>query len=399
MISAVYSKTKLMHINLENLVELFYSESRLFDFEGKLFVRLENNKQSTANYQECLCRLRGNLLLIGQIISSPKANTSHLAISLVILNKFEIKLCEEAKHYEFCIHLNKSANFEKYYFICNTNTERDKWIQSIYLASFDFLKSVQRALKDKLNEKQENEIKLKSCNQIVTIQASPTLQPNRFLLVKCDSLLLSSAIDLFVFVKVYYRKLYLDQRWTYLASTELIQSQSPQFSSRINLPSHPLIELKFELFKVIEPELDTSFLAAFAYFLISSTNKCPSHYQVPLVGLDHNQPIGLLLFSLIIESRSQIRKSISLVELATTNKSLGSSKFFKVFKRSSSSFDMNLETETQHNRQAGTANFDIFFNTLHKKFSFHVLPDRSDLTIEEFMSESKFVFLIPQILM
>lgn len=393
-----------MHVNADHLVELFYSESQLFDREGRLFVRAESKQAIARHYQKCICRLRGNLLLIADVSSSH--SISEESICLIVLNNFEIKLCEESKNYEFCIHLNlKSAQFlEKYYFICNSRSERDKWIESIYLASFNFLKSIYRTLCDDYEKKQEREITPNSVSQSAeNVQSNRLNQSNGFLVIRCDNLLCTPTIDPFVYVKVFYRRLYIDLCWHYLGSTEVIQSKSPQFNCAINLPLLELaiFELKFELYHVLEQEFDTSFLSAFTYFQFPRALTCHNCcFALHLFSLDNSHSNGSLSFTLFGNRlKSKLRKRLSLKEFCLQRKNFALQ--LKPINRQASQSLPNLvmNTENEFHNAVNSSEFNVFSNPITKSFSFKAYSNSADLILEEYMAESKFVFLIPQILM
>ena len=429
-----------MYVNTNHLIELFYSESQLFDLEGKLFVRTELNKQkqpssttttttTTGNYQKCFCRLRGNLLLIADI-STFINSISNLSICLVILNNFQIKLTEVSAQDEFCITLNNNHNnksnqyVEKYYFICNSRSERDKWVENINLVSFNFLKPIYQVYSENFNKKRNNEIIFtKSFEVNVQLSTINSLNNNNnnnnlFILIKCNNLLITPTIDPFVYVKVFYRKLYIDQYWHYLGSTEVIQSKSPQFDCAINLPDQLVqqanlkLELKFELYNIVEQVFDTSYLAAYGYFIFyynkvfnNSNNNYNFCNKVKLCTLDNNNHLfkGILSFTVFRNhfGNNKLRKSFSLEEFPYSKLDFTAKTSNFQIKGSLPNLTMNCDNDQFYNMGSSFTDdpYNIFNNTICKKFLFKTHSNSSFIILEEFMSESKFVFLIPQILM
>lgn len=397
-----------MQVNTEHLVELFYSGSPLFDIEGRLFVQQVVSKQtSSRQFQECICRLRGNLLWICELggttapadSSSNKLNNDP-SIALVILNKFEIKLCEESKHYEFCLQLNKSANFiEKYNFICSSRSERDKWIESIYLASFEFLKSVHRALSDNFNDRRQIEVNVNSSrftsywnnSSSTSTTSSVTSSEGCFISIRCDNLLHQVTFEPLVSVKVYSRRLYIDCKWQYLACTEEIPSRSPHFARWIHVPlqRRTCVELKFEVYKAVNC-LGTAFLVAFAYCPLPRKEHFPNRFHLPLLAIDSNISVGYLSFTVHHPHQSlasNIRKCTSLETLLSFK---GTREITGQFQRGQSSLNLAMETEPLPPTDG---------KIYRRKFAFPVLSNKPELIIEETLEEVELSFKIPLILM
>ena len=380
-----------MQFDSDHLVQLFYSSSQLFDIEGRLFVQRVQSRQapSERQYQECFCRLRGNLLLIGENCTAQQApnldneGNSQLSIALVILNKFEIKLCDESKpKYEFCLHLHKSANFiEKYHFICASRSERDQWIQCLYFANFDILRSIHQALSDNFKEKLQNEVNLKyNYGSPLNLGSSEGC----FIRIKCDQLLHQVNIDPFVYVKVFARQLYIDRKWRYLARTEQIQSRSPLFASWIHVPypRNVNVQLKFEVYKSVD-FLDTAFLVALSYFILPNNSQCENQYRLPLLGINDKQSFGTLSFKAIHRSQpNPLNKCTSLETLQPP--------------RSDNQLAMSTSNLTALDSES------IIFNdgkVFRKEFAFQVLSGKPELIIEETLEEVDLSFKIPLILM
>ena len=547
--SSTSSSSTLLDVPLEHLEELFCSPARqaLFDLEGRLLVQRQSggrgqqqqqqpssavveslgqksNNKSSSHYRECLCRLRGNLLLIAEVkpgnnscgsgSSSCDNNNSHhpnqqqppqvitvfggaSGLALVLLHRFEIKLVEERtttnnnsahltttngptslqqqqqqQQYEFVLSVNNnngkvssSSASERYHFIAGSRAERDHWIQSIYLASFDFLRSIQRALRETLVEEKAKRSLLVAKSNFQTVQPFTRYRTNRFvnshhfyrhhhnhhqhlnfLTIHCTSsvsrqlLQQHSTVEPFLFVKVFARLRHVDRAWSYLARTEPVASRAPLFASRITLPSFfssscslnskevlPF-ELKFELIKSTDGELDNAFLVAYAYARkwpirqpssSELSSKGGGHrkkkaFSVALISVDGSlRVVGRLVFTLhqlrhssLVSGRpSRLRASRSLESLYLSASSCGGHHHH--LRRSSSSthliekaMDGGVNGHNDDGAVFGSSN--IFSNTLYKRFTFKV-PTSSganvDLLLEEFMSESKFAFSIPQILM
>ena len=379
-----------MHINAENIIELFHSKTFPCEKEGKLLVQCGNNDLLQKSYHECLCRLRGNLLLVAELNNS-LAKTDYI-VQLLVLNNFEIKLCDESKNYEFCIGLcNKhSSNQSKYYFICESRSERDKWIESIYLASFNFLIPFHKALIDQIIR--QNKTFLVDNNRIDTCHIGST---NQIITIKCDNIQCTSNFEPNLFVRVFYRRSYIDSTWNYLGTTEQIYSTSPNFCCGIGLPksSLSLIELKFELHNVLEKHFQSSYLLAFAYFHFNRNFIIDQklYFTIQLLSTVQYRSVGTLKFRIFKELYPKMPKSLSLNNLSSTEELILKNSNLK----STSSME-NLNEAIDSSRPC--LNNDLFTNTISKRFSFQS-RDSNQIVIEEFMSESKFSFLVPQILL
>lgn len=402
-----------MLVHGEHLIELFYADSQHFDIEGKLLVQRDQRKQQTKStwssssssssssvirrYQVCLCRLRGNILLVADICSSTKLIDLR-TLNVIILKNFDINLCEESNQFEFCIRLNpKNSHFtERYYFNFTSRNERDQWIQCIYLVSSPFLRSFKQALYEDLVRKQEANIEWNESLENVNTISTLNLEKDIFILVKCDNLRLGGCIEPLVYINVYCRRKYIDQLWQSLGKTELIESRSPQFKCGISLPAYPhsLIELKFELRTVIERRFDTSHLIAFAYFHLNghfnhSSNCKFNHHRLKVISVGSNKVVGLLSFQ-VHKRSNDIKKSLSLDNLTCLNKSIIS------LAKSTSNLVMDRTADPNGSNKKTNKIFD---NTISKRFVFKPFIHCQDLIIEESMSESKYAFLIPQTLL
>lgn len=358
---------------MENILELFHSKSSLFDREGRLLVQCGGGgyKDSQQEFRECVCRLKGNLLLLAEI---EKRKTNDLFIHLLVLNNFEVKLSADWKDFEFCIVLNHRnvQPSDKYFFCCESRSERDKWIESIYLASYNFLVPFHKAL----SEQYSKHLKPQKCEENLLVDST------RFMIIKCDNILCSVNFEPDLFVKVFFRRSFIDQCWRYLGHTETIASKSPQFSTGIRLPNFSPLEFKFELHNVIERQFDISFLFASAYFYLRSASDT-EYFRTKLVGTTKQNFVGSISFK-VAKTHPQVQRSLSLTVLNRPG---------HILKRSTSVPNMvTLINPT-------IVQNDLFNNTISRQFVFNVLQRKSSVMIEEQMSESKFVFLIPQILL
>ena len=157
-----------MLINVNELRCLSSADSVDFDKEGYLFVKQRNdrlfNQWKTESFIERFVRLKGNLLLIiatktinDSIDPNSTSNsTNDRCLHLIVLEEFSIKLIDESdKYYEFVIELNRNESIRSFHFATISHTERDEWIQTIHLSSFQYLRSLYKTLFKSIKEFKE----------------------------------------------------------------------------------------------------------------------------------------------------------------------------------------------------------------------------------------------------
>lgn len=392
-----------MHVENGNILDVLFAgkDSGLFAKQGKLWINdlfLNNDNDHDNHHQQPFddhkkfiqyyCRLRGNLLFVidldnSKIISKP--------LNLIILSQnFNIKLCDSKPNcslFEFCLVLNvhKDTNKKKnYHFACNTIEDRDDWIKNIYLASFHFLRSLHKALGDDFLQKQ-NSYQHDAINDGVDYHHVDLLKYLR-IIIGCDNVLTlcnHSGTSPRFFIKLFSRNPLKKQEWKFLGQTESIQSKSPQFVNSISIfidvDNFLEIELKFELHYVIETHLKIEFLYAYAYEkIIANQIDTPKIFKLNLKNPKTNKLVGKLKFQIIDNSNDNSHHQFTLNHSKMSNKP--------------------IIIRNEHNENISSNLFNAS-STKRLFFSAYDQSIASKIILEECMQDTRFVFVIPMIIL
>lgn len=421
-----------------NILDLLFADNdddMIFDKQGKLWINrndlLMNIGQDDPDqpsivddhqFNQYYCRLRGNLLFV--VDSFDNKSKQQPSLNLIILSKkFTIKLCDSTTTsksssllFEFCLLLNVApknktttitTTVEKYRFACDQIEDRDDWIKKIYLSSFEFLHTLHRALDEdfllkKLKQNSNQTDHLIDDDDDDRIDQSPI---NFHLIIGCDNvntLCNHSQTSPLLFLRVFLRK-NQESLWKFLGQTETIQSRSPQFVNSIRMLDFQQqeIQLKFELYSVIESYFRIELFLAYAFDQIHQVSKQSINVinEVNLTNLKTRKFVGHLKYQIIIDRQNdndgylndlsvnnhfQQRPQLDSIEMSGKLEKSGE------FRMEKEHPDLGNIPETLFNQPPITRR--LCFNPYDQS-------NLSKIIVEEFMQDSSFVFIIPLILL
>lgn len=389
-----------MKINLDSLVDLAQRDDagKQFDKEGKLYVHVParpKDDDRERNYQECLCRLHGNLLFIFET-SLAKVDR------IIVLNNVEIKQGHELE-FQLCNNHATLAKIENYYFVATSEQICQEWVDAILLASVHNRKMVKVYTEERQNNQEINDNQswpLEINRSSITSTIIDNKINNCALHIACEGLQLWSQSPC-TYVKLYVRNIYLDKDWTCLGRTEVVRSGDPIFSRCFALPidkfSLQWFEFKFEVHSIVQLNCDDSVLASLVY---TQLQRGSFQRRLPLKSLRKGNTIGFLCLSVIVPTN--VKRSCSLSKIDDHYRRLARSKSSELCRMDSQpqlTSTALIEQLPADEPLLNHLNLDLFNKSIYRKFVFKVFCPNVYLHFEEVVSESRSTMFIPQLIM
>ncbi|XP_014278219.1 inositol polyphosphate-4-phosphatase type I A isoform X4 [Halyomorpha halys] len=403
-----------MRFNKQELLTLATQPSQEFDKEGILYLRERQDgffrrterrdskrgkKSKSIRELSCYsgtskvslerwCRLRGNLLFYFK-----SRDQWSEPIGVIILEQCTIKLDPPTQEGPYGFTLVYDGGFDQH-LAANSETERDSWLDTIQLVSYNKMRAKMQELQERLETKRGHDPDLDV--HMWRLRRGNTIDPSELpvceISLACDNLLCDGngrppnpGLAVHVFIPS-------AALWLKYANTEIIQrSSNPSFLSTISFRSSDGLngetKIKFTAFDVRETVSQTATPIGSACVTLSSLQET-DRLRIPLKG-NNNTTVGFLSIHVWSLEREDSNASTESTPLRTVSHHDS----LVYCHRRSQSLPPRLGCKLKLPRQGAFKH--IFGNTTVQTYRFHSGLG-GDISVHEVMAESMLCFQLPQ---
>ncbi|XP_015929967.1 inositol polyphosphate-4-phosphatase type I A [Parasteatoda tepidariorum] len=385
-----------MRFNSKEIIAVATQPSYKFDKEGVLYVREKHDGlfRRSDVFSQRWCRLRGNLLFFYKT----KDQCSEPAI-LFVLEECQIRLDANSDiPFSFSLIFQYDGSIQQ--LGATSEEERDSWIQTLHMASFDYMRLQLSSLKEKLKIRRENETNLSyptsRTQRSFTIGCnydSNQYEPFMELSLSCDNLMCDGdGLPPSPYISVCINNL-PSTKWTKFTQTEIVEkSSNPCFFTTVTFVKGEVTDstrIKLSVYDVKERVTCTSTLLGESVFTLDTLLQNP--YRTLRLTLVSPSCLSVGFISISAREMSNTKQRNAWLLLAEEE-----SLWSKVERPRSYSLPSRLHS------QVGIPVLGLL-KTLSSNFStqtyrFHTGLG-AELHVHEIMSESKLSFTIPLMLL
>ncbi|XP_029649468.2 inositol polyphosphate-4-phosphatase type I A isoform X2 [Octopus sinensis] len=368
--SLALTKT-IMRFNSKALASLSLQTNTKFDKEGIVWMKDKQDglfKKGEA-FVERFCRLKGNMLFYFK--SKEFTNTDPLGVLIIERCTVELDTDDDNLHGFMLVY---EGDENPVHFATRTEEQRDQWIQTLHIASYECLKMQLQSLREQLVSKTGHDPLDRMPQQDTCSTNPPDLSGEEPCVEICIA-----AKDLpndrtgqppnpFVMITTITPP---QQTWTLNSHTEIIErSNDPQFLKTIGFGTNIKLKtrVKFTVYHVNERMTNTMSQLGYVMFDLKSLLAKPDKkLHLPLMSPD-SSPAGQIQITAWVHDESILIEDNS---------------------RGSVSYGEKLQ-----NRGLGNLKI-MFFNPIKKTFRFDTNKARMQLFVQEVMAEFKWNYTLP----
>uniref|UniRef100_T1IR47 PH domain-containing protein n=1 Tax=Strigamia maritima TaxID=126957 RepID=T1IR47_STRMM len=368
-------------------------------YNRRLWFNHDNNTEKKSftivtAYVPRFCRLRGNLLFYFK-----NTDMCMEPVGVFVLERCVVTLDDTNTEPAFTFNLVYDGDKNVQKFSAPTETERDSWIQMIHMASYQYMVSQLKALREKLNniqpanENSNNSLRFPRTKNVLDSSDESFLEMS----LSCDNLMCDgngTAPNPMLIVGVMTAP---EIQWSTYSQSEIIErSSNPCFLTTVGFRKNdkitPQTRVKISVYDVRERLTLTTTLLGDSIFTIQQLMEAEkSKLRLPLTSSD-NMTVGFVSVNAWQVESDSASSNASLL----SNQSSCQEEVISERKLRSQTLPAKLPCKfriSQHNQ----LNL-LYDNTISQTYRFHTGLG-ADLSVLEIMAENKLTFAFPQSLL